>query len=68
MHGVNITCGKGEKSIITDLHVLVNCNIHGISKTSREIEVLSGEFEKAEEAKDVFVKPEDRKGYLERGP
>jgi len=69
VHGMNIACGStGEKSVITNLRALVNCNIHGFSEANREIEMLSGEFREVEDVKNVFIKPEDRKEYLEKGP
>jgi superoxide reductase len=69
VQGTNILCGStGEKSIITNLRAVVSCNNHGFSQAVREIEMLSGEFKEVEEVKNVFVKPEDQKEYLEKGP
>jgi desulfoferrodoxin (superoxide reductase-like protein) len=34
----------------------------------KEIEMLSGEFREVEDVKNVFIMPEDRKEYLEKGP
>jgi superoxide reductase len=68
IRGVNI-CGKyGEKSVATNLRAQVSCASHGISEAVQEIEVLSGEFAEIEEAKDVYIKPEDTKEYSGEGP
>jgi len=41
---VNI-CGK--KSVLTNLHALERCNVHGVWETYKEIEVISGKMKKA---------------------
>lgn len=64
---VNISGSSGEKSMVTNLRVRVNCNIHGISKAIREIEVLPEKFEEIEEVKNVPVKPGD-KNFFDKGP
>jgi superoxide reductase len=67
--GMNIICGStGKKSVTTNLRALVSCSTHGLSQAVREIEILSGEFKEVEEVQNVFVKPEDQKEYLEKGP
>jgi len=45
IRGVNICGNCGEKSVITKLHAMERCNVHGIWETHREIEVMSGEDE-----------------------
>lgn len=59
---------SGEKTVITNLRVRVNCNIHGVSEATRKLEVLPEKYKETEEVKNVFVKPEDRKESLGDGP
>lgn len=68
IHGVNICGESGEKSVTTNLLARVSCNIHGVSETVREIEVLSGEFAEIEEAEDVYIEPKNQGEYPGEGP
>lgn len=43
VHGVNLCGSCGEKSVITNLHAVGKCNIHGIWEAYWQIEVMSGE-------------------------
>jgi superoxide reductase len=56
-----------ETSVITNLHALVRCNIHGVSEATQEIEVLPKKYEEIEEVKNVYVKPDDKK-FFDKGP
>lgn len=43
IHGVNICGNCGEKSVITNLHALERCNVHGVWEAYMEIEIRSEE-------------------------
>lgn len=67
VHEASVSGNSGEKSVVTNLCALVECNIHGVSEVIRKVELLPEKFEQIEEAKNVFVKPGD-KDFFDKGP